>query len=186
MNGNEINVQNRGNFGTGHGWAGAYMAVWNCKANSFRVRNPPTARNWLVGSIGTISSSAAPVGADPAGTYDSSGPTGTGKAVHPRSLYYGQLQQRMKWPGSEFREVWLGDVDQHSSTGGTGEHGELRCHLARASGGPRCAAADTNFDYLVGNRHTAFTFDFSLAPRRHRRRRFTHGEPARHRQRRHG
>ena len=40
--------------------------------------------------------------------------------MHPRSLYYGQLQQRLKWPGSEFREVWLGDVDQHYSTGGTG------------------------------------------------------------------
>lgn len=122
INGNEINVRNRGNSGTGHGWAGAYMAVWNCKASSFSVRNPPTARNWLVGSIGTIdSSSGFSVGADPPGTYDSSGPTGTGKAVHMRSLYYGQLQQRMKWPGSDFREVWLGDVDQHSSTGGTGE-----------------------------------------------------------------
>jgi hypothetical protein len=29
---NEINVQNRGNLGTGHGWAGAYMAVWNSPA----------------------------------------------------------------------------------------------------------------------------------------------------------
>ncbi len=47
VNGNELNVRNRGNSGTGHGWAGAYMTVWNCKANTFRVRNPPTARNYL-------------------------------------------------------------------------------------------------------------------------------------------
>ncbi len=165
INGNQINVRNRGNSGTGHGWAGAHMVVWNCKASSFSVRNPPTARNWLVGSIGTIASSSGfSVGADPPGTYDSSGPSGTGKAVHMRSLYYGQLQQRMKWPGSDFREVWLGDVDQHSSTGGTGE--TVNCDAAwlwqvEAIGAP---PADAKFDFLVGNRHTACTLDFSLDP----------------------
>ena len=162
INGNEINVQNRGNLGTGHGWAGAYMAVWNCEASAFRVRNPPTARNWLVGSVGTIGASSYPVGADPAGTYDSSGPTG--KSVHPRSLYYGQLQLRMKWPGSEFREVWLGDVDQHSSTGGTGE--TVNCDATWLTQVEAISAlpADAKFDYLVGNRYTAFTFDFPLDP----------------------
>jgi autotransporter-associated beta strand protein len=165
INGNQINVRNRGNSGTGHGWAGAHMVVWNCKASSFSVRNPPTARNWLVGSIGTIASSSGfSVGADPPGTYDSSGPSGTGKAVHMRSLYYGQLQQRMKWPGSDFREVWLGDVDQHSSTGGTGE--TVNCDATwlsevEAIGAP---PADAKFDFLVGNRHAACTLDFSLDP----------------------
>ncbi len=162
INGNEINVQNRGNFGTGHGWAGAYMAVWNCTANGFRVRNPPTARNWLVGSIGNINASSNPVGADPAGTYDSSGPTGV--EVHPRSLYFGQLQQRMKWPDSEFREVWLGDVDQHFSTGGTGS--AVNCDATWLTQVEAIGAlpADAKFDYLVGNRSTAFTFDFPLDP----------------------
>ena len=164
VNGHELNVQNRGNSGTGHGWAGAYMAVWNCKASTFRVRNPPTAKNWLVGSIGTIGASSGPVGADPAGTYDSSGPSGTGKAVHTRSLYYGQLQQRLKWPGSEFREVWLGDVDQHASTGGTGE--AMNCDAAwlaqvEALGVPPAVAKS---DELVGGRHVAFTLDFTRTP----------------------
>lgn len=165
VDGDEINVRNRGNSGTGHGWAGAYMAVWNCEASGYRVRNPPTARNWLVGSIGTVlSSSGFSVGADPAGTYDSSGPAGTGKAVFPRSLYYGQLQQRMKWPDSEFREVWLGDVDQHSSTGGTGE--TLTCDAAWLASvealGP--LPADARSDVLAGNRYSAFTLNFPLAP----------------------
>ena len=40
--------------------------------------------------------------------------------------------------------------------------------------------ADAKFDYRVGNRYTACTLDFSLAPRRHRRRSLAHGEPARH------
>ncbi len=164
INGQEINVRNRGNSGTGHGWAGAYMAVWNCKANGFRVRNPPTARNWLVGSIGPIASSSGfPVGADPAGTYDSSGPTGTGKAVYPRSLYYGQLQQRMKSPDSGFREFWLGDVDQHTDDGAIDTVNCDPAWLAQveAIGAP---PADSKFDHLVGNRHTACTLDFPLDP----------------------
>jgi Pectate lyase superfamily protein len=164
VNGHEINVQNRGNSGTGHGWAGAYSAVWNCVATRFRVRNPPTARNWLVGSIGPISASAFPVGADPAGTYDSSGPTGTGKAVHPRSLYYGQLQQRLKWPGSEFREVWLGDVDQHSSTGGVGEAAAVDAAWLAQVQGIDATPADALFDEFTGNRRTAFTFTFTVDP----------------------
>ncbi|MEX1114513.1 MAG: MBG domain-containing protein [Akkermansiaceae bacterium] len=162
VNGNEINVQNRGNFGTGHGWAGAYMAVWNSTANNFRVRNPPTARNWLVGSVGNILASAAPVGADPPGTYDSSGPSGTGKAVYPQSLYHGQLQQRLKWPDSQFRESWLGDVDQFTSTGGTGE--TVNCNAAWLAQVQVLGASDSKFDFLSGNRNTAFTFDFTLDP----------------------
>ena len=162
INGHELNVQNRGNSGTGHGWAGAYMAVWNCEADRFRVRNPPTARNWLVGSIGPISASAFPVGADPAGTYDSSGTTG--EAVHPRSLYYGQLQQRLKWPGSEFREVWLGDVDQHSSTGGSGEAAAVDAAWLLQAQAIDATPANALFDKLTGDRRTAFTFDFTLDP----------------------
>ena len=163
INGNELNVQNRGNLGTGHGWAGAYMTVWNCEADTFRVRNPPTARNWLVGSIGTIGASSYPVGADPAGTYDSSGPSGTGKAVYPRSLYYGQLQQRMKSPGSEFREVWLSDVDQLAST----TFGDpVNCDATWLAQVEALDAlpAFAKFDYLAGSRYIACTLDFPLDP----------------------
>jgi len=128
-----INAQNRGNSTGGHGWAGAYMTVWNCVAPCFRVRNPPTARNWLIGSIGPIKDSLwnpfppRPVGADPDGTYEWSGPAYVyfpppgvqqphpalnGRHVNPYSLYYAQFQQRLKWPQSEFRERWVGDIDE--------------------------------------------------------------------------
>lgn len=163
INGNELNVQNRGNLGTGHGWTGAYMTVWNCEAETFRVRNPPTARNWLVGSIGAIGASSYAIGADPAGTYDSSGPSGTGKAVYPRSLYYGQLQQRMKWPGSEFREVWLSDIDQLAST----TFGDpVNCDATWLSQVEAIDAlpAFAKFDYLAGSRYIACTLDFPLDP----------------------
>ena len=169
INGNELNVRNRGNSGTGHGWAGAYMAVWNSTASTFRVRNPPGAQNWLVGSIGGIAASGSaggtpsgPVGADPDGTYESSGTTG--ERVYPRSLYYGQLQQRMKWPDSEFREVWLGDVDQHYSTGGTGNTTNCDAAWLAQISAIDASPADALFDKLTGNRRTAFTFDFTLDP----------------------
>jgi hypothetical protein len=158
----EINIQNRGNLGSGHGWAGANSVVWNSQAAVFRVRNPPTARNWLVGSAGTILASAYPVGADPEGTYDKSGPAGL--AVYPRSLYHGQLQQRLKWPRSEHREYWLGDIDQHTGTGGAGE--PVNCDAAWLSQVEALddAPASSGFDDLGAGRHTAFTFDFALDP----------------------
>jgi hypothetical protein len=162
ITGNELNAQNRGNLGTGHGWSGAYMAVWNSAARTFRVRNPPTARNWLIGSVGAIGASSYPVGEDPAGTYDNSGTAA--KQVYPRSLYYGQLQQRMKWPDSMFQEIWLGDIDQHTSTGGTGEIMNCNATWLTQVDALDPLPADSRFDSLVGNKHTAFTFDFTVDP----------------------
>ena len=54
VGGNAINVRNRWDSGSGHGWAGANNVVWNSQANSFIVQNPPTAQNWLIGSTGTV------------------------------------------------------------------------------------------------------------------------------------
>ena len=52
----EINVQDRGNWGSGHGWAGANQVIWNCKAARAAVQNPwVSAKNWCVGLIGTKS-----------------------------------------------------------------------------------------------------------------------------------
>src|SRR5678809_1331300 len=51
----QINIQDRGNSGTGHGHAGANQVIWNSTAGSFIVQSPATAQNWLIGSIGTIS-----------------------------------------------------------------------------------------------------------------------------------
>jgi hypothetical protein len=56
VNGNAINIQNRWNSGSGHGWAGANQVVWNSEANSYIIQNigwPNTAWNWAIGNIGT-------------------------------------------------------------------------------------------------------------------------------------
>lgn len=36
----EINVQDRGNYGSGHGWAGVTQVLWNCKVKAAAVQNP--------------------------------------------------------------------------------------------------------------------------------------------------
>jgi hypothetical protein len=106
VQGHDLNVQNRGNLGSGHGWAGANCVVWNCRARSFVVQNPPTARNWLIGSVGTLKEGTVYVGPHDPGTIDQHG-----FPVFPRSLYYAQLQHRLHFPGLQIREYWAGIPD---------------------------------------------------------------------------
>jgi hypothetical protein len=49
----EINVQDRGNWGSGHGWSGANQLLWNCKVKAAAVQNPwVSAKNWCIGLTG--------------------------------------------------------------------------------------------------------------------------------------
>jgi len=49
----EINVQDRGNYGSGHGWAGANQVLWNCTAKEVTVQTPwVSAKNWCIGLTG--------------------------------------------------------------------------------------------------------------------------------------
>jgi hypothetical protein len=79
--GNDLQAFNRGNSGTGHGWAGANYVFWNCTARNLEIDNPPTAQNWAIGCIGTQSNP---------GTFDS-----LGTPVVPTSLYQKQLWDRL-------------------------------------------------------------------------------------------
>ena len=54
VHGNNNDIQNAGNYGTGHGWEGASCVIWNNAASGFIVQNPPGAHNWLIGSVGPI------------------------------------------------------------------------------------------------------------------------------------
>lgn len=36
----EINIQDRGNWGTGHGWAGVNQVLWNCSAGKVAIQSP--------------------------------------------------------------------------------------------------------------------------------------------------
>ncbi len=100
--GDAINIRDRGNWGTGHGWAGANCVVWNAKADSFIIQNPPTARNWLIGSIGKISGDK--------GTCDANG-----APVFPASLWGNQRQDSQAAPGLQVREYVVGDFDEFTN-----------------------------------------------------------------------
>lgn len=78
-----LNVVNRGRSGTGHGWAGAQMVFWNCKAGGMGLGRPPTAQNFAIGCT-------VPGGGGGDGYFES-----TNAPVAPRSLYLQQLRDRL-------------------------------------------------------------------------------------------
>lgn len=49
----DINVQDRGNWGTGHGWAGVTQVIWNCTAKRAAIQNPwVSGNNYCIGLKG--------------------------------------------------------------------------------------------------------------------------------------
>ena len=86
---NAINARNRGSFGTAHG--GGRVPTWWFgirRQTVFRIQNPPTAQNWLVGSTGTIVEDTT-FGTQPVGNYDSHAATVTTGGT--TSLYEAQV-----------------------------------------------------------------------------------------------
>lgn len=88
----DILVQDRGNWGTGHGWAGANQYLWNCIAKRICVQSPwVSAKNYSIGTKGTKNT----------GTHNNTDrPDGVwveqGKTVLPQSLFEAQLELRIR------------------------------------------------------------------------------------------
>jgi hypothetical protein len=87
-----ISLWNRGDYGTGQGWAIGWGVVWNATANEFTIQRPPGSENWCIGCVGTQETETAPGGSTvlPQGAIDS-----PGTYVYPASLYQAQLAQRL-------------------------------------------------------------------------------------------
>jgi hypothetical protein len=86
----EINVQDRGDWGSGHGWAGANQVLWNCKALRVAVQSPwVSAKNYCIGLKGT--KYAGRFSDRPDGVWEGLNLTG----LVPESLYDAQLADRM-------------------------------------------------------------------------------------------
>lgn len=163
VNGNNLNIQNRGNLGSGHGWAGANCSVWNADADGgYVVQNPPTARNWLIGSVGAIENGTVYVGPHDPGTYDSHGSN-----VFPNSLYYAQLQDRLAAPNLQTREYWLGDIDGFGNAIPTGEAVPVDAAWLASIQTAAGAQAVDGFDVITNGHWVPFTFNFSLSPTEH-------------------
>ena len=189
INGNAINVQNRWTSGSGHGWAGANVVVWNSEANSFIVQSPPTAQSWLIGSTGTVNSGNChlPPGVSCAGYHESHG-TKVMVGGEP-SLYQaqknddadirefhwtaasGNWNEHVKWdqevrPGVysvETREYLFGDYDNFTADAGAGSVDTPYIDPAFEA-----AIAATSLDPIVGtdavgaNQNVAFTMQYPV------------------------
>lgn len=92
-----INIQDRGEMGTGHGMAGVNDVLWNCECDRYAVQSP-----WACGanySIGTIGEKRSGIHKNRPNGIEAS------KGVHvtPQSLYEAQLEHRRKLqPGGVF------------------------------------------------------------------------------------
>jgi hypothetical protein len=87
----EINVRDRGNSGTGHGWAGVNQVLWNCKVKSAVVENPwISGKNYAIGIVGQKLKNK--VGERPDGEWEGNNE----KGLVPASLYAAQMKAKGK------------------------------------------------------------------------------------------
>ena len=86
----EINVQDRGNWGSGHGWSGATQVLWNCKVKNACVQNPwVSAKNYCIGLHGNKSQGRLPERLD--GEWEGQNMK---SLLQPESLFMAQLSDR--------------------------------------------------------------------------------------------
>ena len=91
IKGGEIAVQNRGSSGSGHGWSGAQVVLWNCEGTQLRCDAPKGAMNFALGCKGTkTQGNPWTIGNEPFGIWES-----LNTPITPRSLYYKQLDDRL-------------------------------------------------------------------------------------------
>ena len=88
-----VGLYNRGDFGTGHGWAAAHSVAWNVDPGGrpdepIIIEKPPTAQNYGIGNEGTVRGSG-PFD-HPEGHIE-----GAGQTPDPESLYKAQLEERL-------------------------------------------------------------------------------------------
>lgn len=85
----EINVQDRGNWGSGHGWAGVTQVLWNCTARRAAVQSPwVSGKNYAIGLQGERYPGR--LAGKPEGEWEGHNQAG----LVPPSLYRAQLKAR--------------------------------------------------------------------------------------------
>ena len=86
---NELNVQDRGNWGSGHGWAGVTQVIWNCRAKTIICQDPWIGgKNYLIGGIYSRLTGRLP------GRPQTRAEMSTFTGSLPSSLYHTQLKAR--------------------------------------------------------------------------------------------
>jgi hypothetical protein len=91
-----IDLRNQGAMGTGHGWTLGWSVLWNNKASSVLVQNPPGVLNWSIGDVGQQEDAPMRVFDKPEGPPLPRGVIeSSGHPVEPPSLYLEQLRDRL-------------------------------------------------------------------------------------------
>jgi hypothetical protein len=86
-----LGLYNRGNYGSGHGWATVHSVAWNCNVGNSRIiiQKPPTAQNYSIGCTGVVTGDG-PFN-HPEGYIEGSNVSD----LNPSSLYKAQLAERL-------------------------------------------------------------------------------------------
>jgi hypothetical protein len=189
VDGDAINVRNRGSLGTSHGWTGSNMVIWNSEADSFAVQNPPTTQNWLIGSRGTIVENTE-FGPQPSGNYDQSGPTAAPVTAGGKTSLYeaqaadsanivefraensaGSWSSASTWnqkliPIDSYRvssrDYLIGDIDGFTFDGASSVDNVGIDPAWQTAVAGSSALPITRLDDLSGNENVAFTIQHSL------------------------
>jgi len=88
-----LGLYNRGNLGSGHGWAAVNSVAWNCNTgtNNIIIQKPPTAQNYAIGCFGVATGQKPPAPfQQPEGYIEGMYQEG----LLPQSLYIEQLNER--------------------------------------------------------------------------------------------
>jgi hypothetical protein len=87
----EINIQDRGNWGSGHGWSGVNQVVWNCTVKRAAIQNPwISGKNYSIGLNG--GKYEGRLKDKPDGEWDGQNK----KGMQPSSLYMAQLNDKQQ------------------------------------------------------------------------------------------
>ena len=86
-----LGLYNRGNYGSGHGWAAVHSVAWNCNTGASRIilQKPPTAQNYAIGCLGVVTGAGPFSGLQ--GYIEGTNISG----LNPPSLYKAQLAERL-------------------------------------------------------------------------------------------
>jgi hypothetical protein len=94
-----IDLMNRGEMGSGHGWTMGWGVVWNSSAATLIIQNPPGAANWSIGTSGKELTAPMKIAGVHPRDLGSDLPQGfiesPNHRVLPDSLYRAQLTERL-------------------------------------------------------------------------------------------